>query len=107
MPEPQFRLTPPGQMSRHATVYTLSRMAIAYYDSLRGLLSASYIGLDEDGPPELMEDGSLAPWTKLRARVQWPHGIFEETIVAARLIPSKARLRHNRIAAFRWRLEEK
>lgn len=110
----------PGELDTRPG-YELRRLGLQpqsdryFYDSLRGLHRANFLGLEE--PTERMEDGSLAPWTKIRIEVQYgPDADFDAegrvvapqyerfVVTADMLIPSSAVYGEygNKIAAFRW-----
>jgi hypothetical protein len=101
----RFTLSRPGSLAKNATLYELGKTK-TYYDALRGLVPADFIEVAEK-EPEVLEDGSLAPWTSLLVRIHYRDSLppEEREVHAEMLVPKKAIFGEfgNRISGFRWK----
>jgi len=102
----RFILHARGQLLRGVKLYDLDTVEQLFFDSLTGLRPAEIVGV-HDKSPEVLEDGSLAPWTKLDVKVDWKGtlGVKPEVIPAERIVPQGCIYgkHRNKIAPFRWR----
>ncbi len=106
MTEMRFILHARGQLLRGVKLYDLGTKAELYFDSITGLRPAKIVGV-HDKEPEVLEDGSLAPWTMLAVQVNWGGtlGWKDELIKAERIVPASCLYGEykNKITPFRWR----